>query len=158
MNRFFAEFRKFIARGNVMDLAVGIVVGTAFSAVTNSLVENIISPPLGLLIGEVDFSNLGIILKNADQYASVKEAIAADAPVLQYGAFINTIINFLIVSFAMFLLIRLVNYLQDLREREEADPASPAEPPREVRLLEEIRDLLAQGAANGGAGGGTNAR
>ena len=158
MNRFFAEFRKFIARGNVMDLAVGIVVGTAFSAVTNSLVENIISPPLGLLIGEVDFSNLGVILKNASQYASVKEAIAADAPVLQYGAFINTIINFLIVSFAMFLLIRLVNYLQDLREQEEEDPASPAEPPREVRLLEEIRDLLAQGAANGGTGGETNSR
>lgn len=139
------DFRKFIARGNVIDLAVGVVVGTAFSAITTSLVNDIIMPPIGLIIGGDDFNNLGIILQNADRYPSVTAAVEAGEAVLLWGRFVNTVINFLIISLVMFSVIRTVNTVQDLREQEEADPDSPAQPPREVKLLEEIRDLLAEG-------------
>jgi large conductance mechanosensitive channel len=138
---FFAEFRAFITRGNVIDLAVAVVVGTAFGAITNSLVENIIMPPIGLLVGGVDFSQLGIILQNAGRYESVAEAAQAGEPVLRYGLFLNAVINFLIVAFAMFIVLRVVSRLYALRRHEEE--AAP-EATREAVLLEEIRDLLAR--------------
>ncbi len=142
LNTFLQEFQKFIARGNVVDLAVAVVMGTAFGAITNSLVKDILMPPIGLLVGGMDFSNLAIILKG--EYASLEEAVAAGAPILRYGVFINTIINFLIVSLAMFVVVKTGTIIQDLRQAEEDDPASPVEPPRDIVLLQEIRDLLAR--------------
>ena len=138
------DFRAFISRGNVIDLAVAVVIGTAFGAITNSLVKDILMPPIGLMLGGVDFSQLAIVLKDADQYATLADAVAASAPVLRYGAFINTIINFFIIAFAMFMVVRTTTVLQKWRKKEEADPASPVEPPQEVILLGEMRDLLAR--------------
>lgn len=152
MRGFVADFRAFIARGNVLELAVAVVVGTAFGAVTSSLVENIFMPVVGLLVGGVDYSELGLVLRDAGRYASVAEAEAAGAPVLRYGRFLNTVVNFFIVAFAMFLVVRAVARLQTLRrppaaEAPEAPPVAP-----EVALLEEIRDLLAAQAAGRGPG------
>jgi large conductance mechanosensitive channel len=141
MKQFFADFRAFIARGNVIDLAVAVVVGVAFSAIITSLVENILMPIIGLLVGGVDYSELAVILRGAQLYGSVAEAEAAGAPVLRYGLFLNAVINFLIVAFAMFLVVRAVVRLQALRRLEAAlEEAAPAP---EVVLLQEIRDLLA---------------
>ncbi|MDE0529706.1 MAG: large-conductance mechanosensitive channel protein MscL [Truepera sp.] len=145
MREFFKDFAKFINRGNVIDLAVAVVIGTAFGAITKSLVNHIIMPPIGLLLGGVDFSDLGIIMRGAGQYGSVAEAIEAGAPVLQYGTFINTVINFFIVALAVFTTVRAYKNLRARFEEEEQEaPAKPAIPPREQVLLEEIRDLLAQ--------------
>ena len=105
------EFKKFVMRGNVLDLAVGIIIGGAFGKIVSSLVDDIIMPPIGLILGKVDFSNLFISL-DGNTYASLAAAQAAGAPTLNYGLFINTLINFLIVAFAIFLLIRQVNKLQ----------------------------------------------
>jgi large conductance mechanosensitive channel len=138
------DFKKFIARGNVFDLAIGVVIGTAFGAITNSLVSDIIMPPVGYLTGGVDFSKLGIVLGDVE-YESVAAAVEAGAPVIRYGAFIDTILNFLIIAAAMFLLVRLVERIKERREKEEADPASPVAPPRDIVLLTEIRDLLREG-------------
>jgi len=102
------EFRTFINRGNVIDLAVGVVIGTAFGKIITSLVEDIIMPPIGLLIGKVDFTDLYINLSNKD-YASLADAKAAGAATINYGLFINNIINFLIIAFCIFLVIRQVN-------------------------------------------------
>ncbi len=141
------EFREFISRGNVLDLAVAVIIGAAFGAITASLVNQVIMPVIGLLLGGVDFSNLGIILKNAGAYASVHAAVAAGAPVIQYGAFINTIINFLIIAFTVFLIVRSFNAMKRRAEKpaEPAEPEAPAPVPAEERLLTEIRDLLAAG-------------
>lgn len=114
------EFKKFAMRGSVLDLAVGIIIGTAFGAIVNSLVNDIIMPPIGLLLGKVDFSNLFINLSGTP-YSSLAEAKAAGAATINYGVFINTVINFLIISFALFLVIRQVN-------RWTAKPAPPAAP------------------------------
>lgn len=114
------EFKKFAMRGSVIDLAIGIILGTAFGAIVNSFVNDIIMPPIGLLLGKVDFSNLFINLSKTP-YASLAEAQQAGAPTINYGIFINTIINFLIVAFVLFLLIRQVN-------RWTAKPAEPAAP------------------------------
>lgn len=132
---FIGEFKSFIARGNVIDLAVGIVIGTAFTAIVNSLVADIIMPPIGLLTGGVDFSNLFISL-TGQTYASLAEAKQAGAATLNVGLFINAIINFLIVSFAIFILVKQINRLK----KQEA--AAPSAPSRSEVLLEEIRDLL----------------
>ena len=136
------EFREFISRGNVLDLAVAVIIGGAFGAITTSLVNQVIMPVIGLVLGGVDFSNLGIILRDRDLYGSVAEAVAAGAPVIQYGAFINTVINFLIIAFVLFMVIKSFNKLTARTEKpvEEA----PAEVPREEQLLTEIRDLLAK--------------
>jgi len=131
----------FIAQGNVVGLAVAVVIGAAFGAITTSLVEDVIMPPVGLLIGGVDFSELGFILKDADAYASSAEAIRAGAPVLRYGAFLNTIVNFFIIALAMFAVVRVVASLQRLQHQE---TDTPEELPQEVALLQEIRDLLAE--------------
>jgi len=137
------DFMAFINRGNVVDLAVAVIIGGAFGQITTSLVNQVIMPPLGLLIGGVDFSELGFILKDAAQYASVTEAVAAGAPVIQIGAFLNTVINFLIVAFTIFLVVRAYNQAQTRFVRKAAEtPVAPPAPPADVVLLTEIRDLL----------------
>lgn len=115
------EFREFAMRGNVIDMAVGIIIGAAFGKIVNSLVEDILMPPLGLILGKVDFSNLYIRL-TSQAYPSFEAAKAAGAPMIRIGLFINATINFLIVAFALFLLIRGINRLR-------AKPAEPAEAP-----------------------------
>jgi large conductance mechanosensitive channel len=134
------EFKKFIARGNVVDLAVGIIVGSAFTAIVNSLVNDVIMPPIGKVTGGVDFSNLFIVL-GSGHYPSLAAAKAAGAATLNYGVFINTVINFLIIAFVVFLLVQQINRV---RRQEAAAPATPAAPTRSELLLEEIRDLLRQ--------------
>lgn len=141
------EFKEFINRGNVIDLAIAVIIGGAFGAITTSLVNEVIMPVIGLLVGGMDFSALGIILKDAELYSSIPEAIEAGAPVLAYGAFINTIINFLIIAFALFMVVKAVNQMQEMRKKEEVveeAPAAPPEPSAEEQLLTEIRDLLAK--------------
>jgi large conductance mechanosensitive channel len=135
---FFQEFKEFALRGNVVDLAVGIIIGVAFGAVVNSLVEDVVMPPLGLIIGNVDFSNLFINLSGQD-YASLAAAREAGAPVIAYGAFINVVINFVVVALAVFLLVKGMNRL---RRKQEQAPEEVPVPPRQEVLLEEIRDIL----------------
>jgi large conductance mechanosensitive channel len=127
MKSFFAEFKKFALRGNVVDLAVGVVIGAAFTAVTNSLVTNIITPPIGWIVGGIDFSQLGI-------------GIGGNV-VIGYGLFIEAVVNFVITAFALFLLVRFINRLTAIaRKKEEEEKAESAD--KQVVLLEEIRDLL----------------
>jgi large conductance mechanosensitive channel len=132
------EFKEFISRGNVIDLAVGIIIGAAFTQIVNSLVNDVIMPPVGRITGGVDFSNLFITLSSGT-YASLEEAKKAGAATLNYGVFVNACINFLIVSFAIFVLVKAVNRF---RRKQAAAPAAPPAPPRNEVLLEEIRDLL----------------
>jgi large conductance mechanosensitive channel len=133
------EFKKFAMRGNVIDLAVGIIIGAAFTAIVNSLVNDVLMPPLGLLIGGIDFSDFFITLKGQGGYQTLEQAKAAGAVTLNYGLFINSIIKFLIVAFAVFILVKQINRLQ----RTEAEkPAAPAPPSQDVVLLTEIRDIL----------------
>jgi len=121
------EFQEFIARGNVMDMAIGIIIGSAFGAIIKSLVSDIIMPPIGLLLGDVDFSNLFIVLEQgkdiAAPYASLQAARDAGAVTINYGLFVDTIISFIIVAFVIFLVIRNVNKLK--REKEAAPPPDP---------------------------------
>ncbi|MEZ0317846.1 MAG: large conductance mechanosensitive channel protein MscL [Methylophilaceae bacterium] len=134
------EFKTFAMRGNVVDMAVGIIIGAAFGGIVKSLVDDVIMPPIGLLLGNVDFSNLFFVLKEgtvAAPYASVAVAKAAGAVTLNYGLFVNAIVSFIIVAFAVFLLIRTLNRLQ----AEEAPAAAPATS-EDVLLLREIRDSL----------------
>ena len=138
MSGFFREFQEFALRGNVVDLAVGIIIGVAFGAVVNSLVEDVIMPPLGLIIGNVDFADLFINLSGQD-YVSLAAAREAGAPVIAYGAFINVVINFVVVALAVFLLVKGMNRLR--RKQEQAPEELPV-PPRQEVLLEEIRDIL----------------
>jgi large conductance mechanosensitive channel len=138
MSGFFREFKEFAMRGNVVDLAVGIVIGVAFGAIVNSLVQDIIMPPIGLIMGNVDFSDLFINLSGQD-YPSLAAARAAGAPVIAYGSFINAVINFIIVAFAIFLVVKGMNRLR--RVQEKAPEETPV-PPRQEILLEEIRDIL----------------
>ena len=133
------EFREFAMRGNVVDLAVGIILGAAFTTIVNSLVNDLIMPPLGLAIGGIDFSNLLVTLKGGS-YQTLEAANAAGAVTVNYGLFINAVIRFVIVAFAIFLLVKQINRLR-WQEAKEA-PAAPPTPPREEVLLAEIRDLL----------------
>ena len=130
------EFREFAMRGNVIDLAVGVVIGGAFGKIVSALVDKVILPPIGLLIGGVDFSKLAITLKAATVDAAGKEVPAV---VLAYGEFINALIQFIIVAFAIFMVVKAINRLH--RKPAEA-PAAPAAPTEEVLLLREIRDSL----------------
>ncbi len=116
----FQEFKAFIMRGNVLDLAIAVIIGGAFGAIVNSLVQDILMPPIGLILGEVDFSNLFISL-SGDTYESLKAAQDAGAPTLNYGLFIQGVINFLIIAFVIFLMVRMANRLQ------RPQPAPPAE-------------------------------
>lgn len=132
------EFREFAMRGNVIDLAVGIIIGAAFTTIVNSLVNDIIMPPIGLLLGGIDFSNFFVSLKGG-AFPTLDAAKAAGAVTINYGVFINAVIRFVIVAFAVFILVKQINRLT--REAP-AEPAPPAEPPRQEMLLAEIRDLL----------------
>jgi large conductance mechanosensitive channel len=136
------EFKEFAMRGNVVDMAVGIIIGAAFGKIVESLVKDVIMPPIGLMLGKVDFSNLFLVLREgtaAGPYLTVEGAQKAGAVTLNYGLFINTAISFVIVAFAVFLLIRAIN---QLKKKEEAKPAAPAAPAEEVVLLRQIRDAL----------------
>jgi large conductance mechanosensitive channel len=132
------EFKKFALRGNVADLAVGVILGASFGAIVKSLVEDVIMPPLGVLLGNVDFSHLYFVIragtKATEPYATMADAEAAGAVIIKYGAFANTVVSFIIVSFTIFLLIRQINKLKD--------PVVAAGPSAEVKLLTEIRDSL----------------
>lgn len=127
------EFKKFAMRGNVVDMAVGIIIGAAFGKIVSSFVADVIMPPLGLLLGGVDFKDLAIVLKEA----------VGDTPavVIAYGQFIQTIVDFLIIAFAIFMAIKVMN---SLKAKEEEAPAAPPEPTKEEVLLTEIRDILKQ--------------
>lgn len=131
----FKEFRDFALRGNVVDMAVGIIIGAAFGTIVKSLVSDVIMPPIGLVLGNVDFSNLFITL-SGEAHPTLEAAKKAGATTLNYGAFINTVISFIIVAFCVFLLIKQMNKLKKKEEEK------PAEPPKQEVLLEEIRDLL----------------
>jgi large conductance mechanosensitive channel len=137
------EFKEFALKGNMLDMAVGIVIGAAFGTIVKSLVEDIIMPPIGLALGGVDFSNLFMVLKSgveaAGPYASLADAKTAGAVTLNYGQFANTVISFLIVAFALFIVIRGMN---QLKRKEEAAPAAPPAPSKQEVLLTEIRDAL----------------
>ena len=134
------EFRDFAMRGNVVDMAVGIIIGAAFGKIITSLVNDVIMPPIGLALGGVDFTNLFINLTGGD-FASLETAQEAGAATINYGLFINTVLDFVIVAFAIFMVIRQMN---KLKKKEAEAPAAPPEPPREEVLLTEIRDLLAK--------------
>ena len=142
------EFREFIARGNVIDLAVGIIIGAAFTAIVNSLVEDLINPVIGLLTGGVDFSGLFAALDGGD-YASVPEAEAAGAAVFAYGRFVNAVIEFLIIAFAVFLIVKGANRLKAAAERRAQGEATEEAPagPSEKEILIQIRDALTAGRA-----------
>ncbi|MFN3871869.1 MAG: large-conductance mechanosensitive channel protein MscL [Ignavibacterium sp.] len=125
------EFKAFAMRGNVVDMAVGIIIGGAFGKIVSSFVSDVIMPPIGLILGGVDFSDLALTLKAAE----------GDQPavMLKYGMFINTVIDFVIIAFAIFMVIKAMNAM---KKKEEEKPAAPPEPPADVKLLTEIRDLL----------------
>lgn len=125
------EFRDFAMRGNVIDLAVGVVIGTAFGGITNSLVKDVIMPPLGVILGKVDFSEL--------KWEMIKAHEGTAAVTMNYGLFIQTLVNFIIVAWAMFIIIKLMN---KLKRKQDAGAADAPPPPRQEVLLEEIRDLL----------------
>ena len=129
-----SEFRAFIARGSVVDLAVGVIIGAAFGKIVTSLVDNMIMPPIGLLLGQVDFSQLKVVLKAADPATKHAEVV------LGYGLFVNAVVQFLIIAAAVFLIVKLVSQVQ---RKQEAAPAEPAPPTTSEKLLMEIRDSLA---------------
>ncbi|MCC6164794.1 MAG: large conductance mechanosensitive channel protein MscL [Acidobacteria bacterium] len=140
------EFKEFIARGNVIDLAVGVIIGGAFGAITKSVVDDLVMPVLGLLLGKVDFANLFVTLSPgslAGPAATLADAKAAGAVTLNYGLFINVVINFLLIAFAVFLLVKFVNRVRAQIAGPDEVPATPDE----VLLLREIRDELKRGRA-----------
>lgn len=138
------EFKAFIAKGNVVDLAVGIIIGAAFTAIVNSLVADLINPIIGLVTGGVDFSNLFFDLSMTEPaYTSLTAAKDAGAPVFAYGSFITAVINFLIIAWVVFLLVKAVNKLKDATAKKEAAEAAAAPAgPTELAVLLEIRDAL----------------
>jgi large conductance mechanosensitive channel len=127
-------------RGNVVDMAVGIVIGGAFGKIVSSFVADVIMPPIGLLMGGVDFSSLFVNLSDVS-YATLAAAEEAGAPVIRYGSFINTVLDFVIIAFAIFMVIKGLN---SMKKKEEEAPAEPPKPSAEETLLTEIRDLLAK--------------
>ena len=131
------EFKTFIAKGNAIDLAVGVVIGAAFGKIVSSVVDDIIMPPLGLILGKVDFSQLFVSL-DGNSYPNLAAAQAAAAPTLNYGNFITVLIQFIIIAWAIFLVVKAINVLK------KSEAAAPAEPTAEVKLLTEIRDSLAK--------------
>ena len=136
------EFKEFALRGNMVDMAVGIIIGAAFSTIVKSLVDDIIMPPMGVVTGGVDFSNMFVAL-NGQHYDSLAQAKQAGAPTLNFGVFINNLISFLIVAFVLFMVVKAMN---QLRRKQEEEPATEPPPSREVQLLEEIRDALVEGS------------
>ena len=136
------EFKEFAVKGNVMDLAVGVIIGAAFGKIVTSLVDDVLMPPIGSLLKGVNFSNLYLNL-SATTYTSPDEARKAGAPVIAYGTFLNTLLQFLIVAFVVFLIVKGINRL---RREEAVAPSAPPAPTREEELLTEIRDALRQRA------------
>jgi large conductance mechanosensitive channel len=135
----FEEFKKFAMRGNVLDLAVGVIIGASFTGIVTSLVNDIIMPPIGLALGGVDFSNFFFVIKGDRAVDSLAAAKAAKDVTINYGLFINAVINFLIVAFVLFILVRQMNKLV---AHPPAEPAAPPPTPEDVLLLREIRDAL----------------
>jgi len=129
----FKEFREFAMKGNVVDMAIGVIMGAAFGGIVNSMVNDVIMPPIGQVTGNVDFKDLFIAISGGS-FATLADAKKANAPVIAYGVFLNTIINFLIVAFCMFFVVKQMNRLKH--------PEAPAETPKEQVLLGEIRDIL----------------
>lgn len=129
MKKFFEEFKAFAMRGNVLDLAVGVIIGTAFSAITTSLINDILMPLIGIIVGEATFANLTLKIGDA---------------VICYGAFIQAVFNFIIMAFAVFCIVKLFNAMRRKKDEAPAAPPAPPEPSKEEVLLTEIRDLLAQ--------------
>jgi large conductance mechanosensitive channel len=138
---FLKEFRDFAMKGSVIDLAIGVIIGAAFGKIVSALVTNVIMPPIGLLLGRVDFSNLFLNL-SGQPAGSLKEATEKGVPVLAYGLFLNTVIEFVIIAFVLFLVIKQVNRLK----KPAPAPATP-EPSAQEKLLAEIRDLLKERAS-----------
>lgn len=137
----FKEFKEFAVKGNMVDMAVGIMIGAAFGAIITSLVNDVIMPPVGLMLGGLDFSSLFIVLKEgatAGPYLTVEEAKTAGAVTLNYGLFFNALISFILIAIVLFMMVKGMN---NLRRKAESDD-SPVEPPQEVKLLTEIRDAL----------------
>ena len=141
----FKEFKDFAMRGNVVDMAIGIVIGAAFGTIVKSFVADIIMPPVGLLLGGVDFENLFAVLKQGvdvvGPYASLADAKTAGAVTINYGVFFNNLISFIIVGLAMFMVVKSMN---SMKKQEEAKPAPPPKPSAEETLLTDIRDILAK--------------
>lgn len=137
------EFKEFAMRGNVIDLAVGVVVGAAFGKIVDSLVKDIIMPPIGLVLGKVDFTNLFVTLREGGKlpgpYETLDAAQKAGAVTLNIGLFVNALVSFLIVAFAIFIAVKAINRM---KREEKAAPAAPAPTPEEIVLLREIRDSL----------------
>ena len=133
------EFKEFAMRGNVVDMAVGIIIGAAFGKIVTSLVNDVVMPPIGLLLGSVDFSNLFVNLDLDADYATLASAEEAGAPIIKYGMFINTVLDFVIVAFAIFLVIKALN---KLKRQQAAQPPAPPAPSAQEKLLTEIRDVL----------------
>ena len=140
------EFRDFIAKGNVMDLAVGLIIGAAFTAIVKSMVSDLINPVIALFFGGVDFVNLFIVLKGEATFVSLAAARDAGAAVFAYGAFLMAVVNFLIIACVVFILVRYINRIKDASQKQEenAAVAAPAGP-TELSVLTEIRDALAKG-------------
>ncbi len=135
------EFKAFAMRGNVVDMAVGIIIGGAFGRIVSSFVNDVIMPPIGLMLGNVNFSNLYVNLSST-AYESLAAAAEAGAPVLKYGVFVQTVLDFLIVAFAIFMVIKVMNRMKAEEETAPEAPPPPPEPSAEEKLLTEIRDAL----------------
>ena len=156
MRQFLKEFQAFISKGNVMDLAVAVIIGAAFSNIVNSLVKDIVNPLLGFLVGRPDFTNLFVVLKPVEGYTGPETydaLVKAGATVFGYGAFLTAVVQFLLLAFVIFWLIKAVTGLRSkleaeakrlMKAEEEAKAAAPAPTPEDVKLLREIRDLLAK--------------
>jgi large conductance mechanosensitive channel len=139
------EFKEFALKGNVLDMAVGIIIGAAFGTVVQSMVHDVLMPPIGILLGGVDFSDLFLTLRQGTvpgPYVNLEAAREAGAVTINYGLFVNSVISFVIVAFAVFMLVRNFNKLK--RQEAKALDVAPATPPADVVLLSEIRDLLKQ--------------
>jgi large conductance mechanosensitive channel len=139
----FKEFKEFAMRGNVVEMAVGVIIGAAFTSIVDSIVKDMINPVIGLLIGGIDFSNMFITLKAAAEgavYTTLKSAQDAGAVTINYGMFVNATIKFLIVAFVVFMLVKSLNKL--LKPNQSSAPAAPPPPTRQEALLQEIRDAL----------------
>jgi large conductance mechanosensitive channel len=131
------DFKTFIAQGNAIDLAVGVIIGSAFGKIVSSLVNDILMPPIGFALGGVNFTSLKVIFKNASVDASGK---VVEAVSLNYGSFLQSIIDFIIIAFCIFMVVKAINKLKNMKKKEEA--AAPAAIPQDIQLLTEIRDLL----------------
>lgn len=139
---FLKEFKEFAMKGNVVDLAVAFIIGGAFKTIVSSLVKDVVMPPIGMALGGVSFNQLFVNL-NDQVYATLAEAEKAGAPVVKYGVFVQTIVDFIIIAFVVFCMVRLITKMQEMRKtEEEAAPEAPAEPSEDILLLREIRDSL----------------